>query len=173
MSINTITTLAVAVGAKAIGFAIFNNSVLQYYAVKTIPSGRTTRNAAHILQQQINGLISTFQPDVLAIKQTVAVQKDSAFVKTATKRIRELSSKRNLQYFEYSSKAIRQALCQTSAATRQDVVAHIARLFPELTHFLKRTRKWEQAYYGNMLDAIAIGFVCTQDLSAKQASADK
>src|SRR5262245_25826808 len=115
MSINTITTLAVAVGAKAIGFAVFNNSVLQYYAVKTITTSKTTHNVAHILQQQINGLISTFQPDVLAIKQTVAVQKDSAFIKTATKLIREIGSKRNLQYFEYSSKAIRQALCQTPA----------------------------------------------------------
>lgn len=157
--------LAIDPGTKELGVAVLDGSELLYYAVKTVRD-RTTAQA--ILQQVAKittDLIVKFEPESLAIEKMFIVQKSAALLSVAAEEMKSVARNCRLDIYEYAPKAIRKFICQNGAATKREVARVVAERYPELTRHLQTRNKWDEKYYANIFDAVAVGLMCRNEIA--------
>ena len=167
MHTNPIKILAIDPGTKQIGIAMLSDGELLYYGVKTI---RTRSSPGEVLKQAqyiVSRLIADYEPQYLAIEKTFIIQKSAALLNVVADEIKATAKREGLMVFEYAPLLVRKLICKTEKATKKGAARIIALSFPELTRFVQRQSKWETLYYANMLDAVAVGLVCFEELSSK------
>jgi Holliday junction resolvasome RuvABC endonuclease subunit len=111
-----------------------------------------------------------FAPDVLAIEKMFLVQKSAALLSVAAEEIKSVARSCHLDVYEYAPKTVRKFICQNGAATKRDVAQAIAARYPELGRHLKTRNKWDEKYYANIFDAIAVGLMCRSELTTAKAA---
>ncbi len=82
--------------------------------------------------------------------------------------IKAVAREQGIQIWEQPPLTIRKRLCQTGRATKREAAKIIADKYPELLRYYNRQRFWEQEYYSNLFDAVAVGLVCLDDLRVTQ-----
>jgi len=169
--LNTTTRiLAIDPGTREIGIAVLDEDELVYYAVKTI---RDRSTAQKVLRQAVTilvELIAAHRPDCLAIEKMFVVQKSAALLSVVAEELKTAARGGGLDVYEYPPTTIRKFVCQTGKATKAEVAKVIAGRFPELARHLNSVTAWEQKYYANMFDAVAVGLMCRHEVSAKHVA---
>jgi len=161
--------LAIDPGTKEIGIAVLDGAELVYYAVKTI---RDRATAQRILQQvaaMAADLISTYTPKLVAIEKMFVIQKSAALLSVAAEEIKSVARASGLPVLEFAPTTIRKYLCDAGGATKRDVAKMIAVRYPALARYLNTRNKWDEKYYANIFDAVAVGLMCQQELSTSAA----
>lgn len=166
MSEERFRILAIDPGTKEVGVAVLEKSDLIYYAVKTI---RDRSSALKVLSQIANltqGLVASYGPDYVAIEKTFMIQKSAALLNVAAEEIKSVARSLQLPTFEYSPSTIRKFVCQDGSAKKRDVAIVIANKYPELSRHLRTLNKWDEIYYANIFNAVAVGLTCLNELSS-------
>jgi crossover junction endodeoxyribonuclease RuvC len=158
--------LAIDPGTREIGVAVLEESDLIYYGVKTIHDRTDALTILKQISTLTQGLIADYAPDYLAIERTFLIQKSAALLNVAADEIKSVARFCQLPIFEYSPSTVRKFVCQNGAAKKRDVAKIVASRYPELTRHLRTLNKWDEIYYANLFDAIAVGLTCLHELSA-------
>jgi crossover junction endodeoxyribonuclease RuvC len=162
--------LAIDPGTREIGIAVLDGTELLYFAVKTVQDRSTARK---ILQQVAaigKDMIAAYRPDCLAIEKMFIVQKSAALLILAAEEMKSVARSSGLPVYEYAPTTIRKFLCQSGAATKRDVASVVAGRYPELARHLNTRNKWEEQYYANVFDAVAVGLMCRHEGAAETAA---
>jgi Holliday junction resolvasome RuvABC endonuclease subunit len=96
------------------------------------------------------------------------VQKSAALLSVVAGEMKTVATTAGLEVYEYSPSAVRKFLCDSGKATKRDVARIVAHNYPELSRYLKVRSKWEEKYYSNIFDAIAVGLRCRIDIVNQQ-----
>jgi Holliday junction resolvasome RuvABC endonuclease subunit len=149
--------LAINPGTRKIGVAVLEYQELLYYGVKTIKRPKSPQEilseAAHIIQN----LIAFYQPTALAIEKTFLIQKSASLLMLLTEEVKVTAQKAGLKVYEFAPTTIRKQICKSRKATKRQTAGCIAILYPELARYLLNRTKWEELYYLNLFDAVAVG----------------
>lgn len=167
MHIKTNKILAIDPGTKELGVAVLEGEELLYYGVKTIRKRARPQQVLLETTRIINSLIADYRPAVLAIEKMFLIQKSASLLVVAAEEIKAAAREKGLEVFEYSPTFVRKFVCDSGKATKREVAQVIVRRYPVLSRYLNRQSKWEQIYWANMFDAIAVGLTCLQRLSLK------
>ena len=156
--------LAIDQGNRYLGIAVFANQQLIYCTVKFVAS----RNMAELLKKVreiITELIFTYSPDMVVQEKIFYVQcKNSEKFKKLSAEIKRLVKKIQLDYLEYTPPAVRKQICGNDKATKKDTFEILVSLYPELSVNLTYDQLWKNSYWAHMLDAVALGLCCWQNL---------
>lgn len=164
------TILAVDPGTRELGVALLSGQSLIYYGVKTIRQRQSPQSILGEIARVISRLIADYEPTVLAIEKTFLIQKSAALLNVAAAEIKAVARQAGLPIYEYTPSEVRKLVCQTGKATKRETALEVAARFPELSHYLKQQTKWEELYYANMFDAIAVGLKCSADITRPPAN---
>lgn len=156
--------LAIDPGTREIGVAVLEGEALVYYGVKTIRNRKRPQQVLREAARIINRLIEDYKPSVLAIEKMFLIQKNASLLIVVADEIKATVQAAGLAIYEYAPTAVRKQICQTGKATKRAVAGIIAGRYLELARYLKGKSKWEELYYANMFDAIAVGLTCYQQL---------
>lgn len=162
--------LAIDPGTKEVGIAVFENADLVYYAVKTVRDRGTAQSILQQVAKITSDLIVKFGPESLAIEKMFIVQKSAALLSVAAEEMKSVARSCRLDVFEYSPKAVRKFICQNGAATKRDVAQVVAARYPELARHLRTRNKWDEKYYANIFDAVAVGLMCHNEITIGKAA---
>jgi Holliday junction resolvasome RuvABC endonuclease subunit len=138
------TILALDPGTKEIGVAVLSGAELCYYAVKTIRRRQPPQALLAEISRYVTTLIASYRPQAAEIKQT--------------------ARQHSLAVYEYAPAEVRQWLCQKERATKRETAQRVAERCPELARYLKEPTKWGEMYWAHMLDAIAVGLHCWDEV---------
>lgn len=162
------TILAIDPGTKEIGVAVFSGSELCYYGVKTIKRRQPPQALLAEISRYVTGLIASYQPQALAIEQTLLIQQSAALLCVAAAEIKQTASGHGLALYEYVPAEVRQWLCQRERATKRETARRVSERCPELARYLKQPTKWGEMYWAHMLDAVAVGLRCWDEVYGEE-----
>lgn len=169
MSLQSKRILAIDPGTKEIGVAVLEGDELIFYGVKVVRDRSTAQRILAHVAAIIQDLITRYDPHYLAVEKMFVIQKSAALLSVAAEEIKSVAKSNGLPIYEYTPTTVRKFICQNGSATKRDVAQVVARRYPELAKHLSARNKWEEKYYANMFDAIAVGLMCYQQLSQEQA----
>jgi len=159
--------LGIDPGARQIGVAIFCGEELQFYAVKSFKK-RSRQETLRKLRKVIEKMISAYRVEVVALEKVVYVQQNKSFVKTVYEEIKDFLEKREILFYEYHPRLIRQVICQNEKPTKRNTALLLSQKYNELVRYFSVPRLWQKRYFALLFDAIAVGLVCAGDLDDKQ-----
>lgn len=162
--------LAIDPGTRELGVAVLDGAELLYYAVKTVRDRGTAQAILHQVATITSDLIAKYQPESLAIEKMFIVQKSAALLSVAAEEMKSVARSCRLDVYEYAPKAVRKFICQSGAATKGEVARVVAARYPELTRYLQTRNKWDEKYYANIFDAIAVGLMCCDEIVTRKAA---
>jgi Holliday junction resolvasome RuvABC endonuclease subunit len=162
--------LAIDPGTKELGFTVLEGDDLLYYGVKSVTNRKSPGLILETITAFIKGLIEKYQPTTLAIEKMFITQRNSALLFVVAEQVKALAKESGISIWEQSPLAIRKRLCKTGRATKREVARVIADRYPELLRYFNRTKFWEQEYYANLFDAIAVGLICLENANQLKAA---
>lgn len=165
------TILALDPGTKEIGVAVLSGTELCYYAVKTIKRRQPPQALLGEISRYVTALIASYRPQALAIEQTYLIQKSAALLCVAATEIKQTARQHGLAVYEYAPAEVRQALCQRERATKRETAQRVAERCPELARYLRQPTKWGEMYWAHMLDAVAVGLRCWDEIYGNEDEA--
>jgi crossover junction endodeoxyribonuclease RuvC len=152
--------LAIDPGTKEIGVAVFEGEELLYYGVKTIKTRNSPQEVLRRVAWVIKQLIADFDPEILAIEKTFIIQKSAALLNVSADEIKATARQAGIKIHEYAPTLVRKQVCGTGKATKKETAKRVAERYPVLSRYLTNRTKWEEMYYANLFDAVALGMVC-------------
>jgi crossover junction endodeoxyribonuclease RuvC len=165
--------LAVDPGTKEIGVAILEGSDLIYYGVKTIHNRSSALTILKQISSLTQSLVASYGPDYLAIEKTFLIQKSAALLNVAAGEIKSVARLCRLPVYEYSPSTVRKFICRNGHAKKREVAQIIAAQYPELSRHLRTLNKWDELYYANIFDAVAVGLTCLKELKLGSSGLEK
>jgi crossover junction endodeoxyribonuclease RuvC len=162
--------LAIDPGTKEVGVAVLEDADLVFYAVKTVRDRSTAQSILQQVAKITSDLIVKFEPESLAIEKMFIVQKSAALLSVAAEEMKSVARNCRLDVYEYAPKAVRKFICQSGAATKREVARVVAARYPELNRHLNTRNKWDEKYYANIFDAIAVGLMCHNEIALSSAA---
>lgn len=162
------TILALDIGARQLGTAIFENQKLISYAVKSIKRQNRIKTLEQV-RKVLENFVLDYGVEVIALEKLGYVQQQAAFVKTVYDTVRKFARAKNVRVLEFEPLHIRQTVCKTDAATKEMTFEMVTSIYPELSKFLLLKKIWHKAYYAYMFTAIAVGLVCLREIKKQFA----
>lgn len=154
---NKITILSIDPGTKHMGFAVFEDTELVDYGVKSIRQGSKS-SILHHIDDITERWIKTLNPDYLVLEKNQFSQiQYNLRLMIVIVQIKKLSEKNGIRHYEYDPRAIRKQICNDGNATKKRVSEILITYFPELIPYMKSDKAWKVKYYQNMFDAVAVG----------------
>lgn len=156
--------LAIDPGTRRIGVAVLEGKELLYYGVKTIRRPKTPREILEDAATLIKNLTTIYQPHILAIEKMSLIQKSESLLVVVAEEMKATAKQEGLSIYEFPPAMVRKQICQKAKATKKETASQIGLFYPELQRHLNYSSKWEELYYANLFDAIAVGICCLRDL---------
>jgi Holliday junction resolvasome RuvABC endonuclease subunit len=151
--------LGIDTGARQIGVAVLLSGDLVFYGVKSIK--RPDRDSSLVkLRDVLEKLIETYKINTVTLEKVVFVQQHRSFVKIVYDEIRNFLKKRNIRFFEYNPKLVREIVCGHQQPSKRRAALLLVQRYPELARYFNVPRLWQKRYYAQLFDAIAVGLVC-------------
>lgn len=150
--------LTVAPFTKRLGFAVFDDAEIIYFAVKTFKPPRTVASVKVEISQSIKNLSAEFKPKLILVKtlnQWQVKSKNTAFVFSQVKREAEFQK---VPLREISVEQAKQELCSGGKMTKVVLFKILSAVYPELKRFVLFQNLSQAEYYNSLLSAIAIGY---------------
>lgn len=158
------TTLAIDPGTREIGVAVLCDLELLYFGVKSIRWRQSPQSVLGEANKIVIDLIEKYQPAVLAIEKTFMIHKSAALLNVVADEIKATARQHDLIVREYTPTDVRKRICQTGKATKRRAAEVVVSRYPELARFFHQRTKWEELYYANMFDAVAVGLAFLDDV---------
>jgi Holliday junction resolvasome RuvABC endonuclease subunit len=165
MQIHTHNILSLVLGTRYMGFAIFNDSDLRDWFVKSL-TGKTIGEKIKNLITCVSQFIERFHIDVIATKKIHPSRSSKALAKL-DESIKVLVKKEHLTIYEYPIISIEHALL-SGKANKKLLTEEVHKIYPTVYHEYQREKKNKNRYLTRMFEAIAMGVVCIQSLDSKQ-----
>ncbi len=154
---NKIKILSLDPGTKHLGFAVFEDTELVEYGVKSIRQGSESSILQHI-EEITKRWIKTLDLDYIVLEKNQFSQiQNNLRLMMVINKIKSLSEKSGIRHYEFDPRAIRKQICNDGNATKKRVSEVLITYFPELIPFLKSDKVWKVKYWQNMYDAVAVG----------------
>lgn len=150
--------LTVAPFTKRLGFAVFGEAEMLYFAVKTFKPPRTVASVKAEISQSIRKLTAEFKPKLVIIKTLSSRQEKSKNLSLVFKQIKREAESRKLPVKEISFEQVKQELCPDSKATKAVLFKRLSAVYPELSRFASFQNPSQAEYYNSLFSAAAIGF---------------
>lgn len=151
------TILAIDPGLQELGYALLSGKRLLASGVlpfRSIPANKRLLR----VREEFKGWVRAYRPKVLVIEQIPGRPLDTlAGLPALGRLLRRLARRHRLQVATYSAKAVRRGVVGNGWAGKREVAELVCARFPELRVFRTHDRKWKEAYWQNMSDAIALG----------------
>jgi len=150
--------LAVAPYTKRLGFAVFANTEILYFAVKTFKLPRTVASVKAEISQNIRKLTEDFKPELVIVKILNSRQIKSKKLRSVVEQIKLEAEYRNLTVKAISFERVKQELCADEKATKAVLFKILSARYPELKRFASFQNLSQAEYYNSLFSAVAIGF---------------
>jgi Holliday junction resolvasome RuvABC endonuclease subunit len=154
--------LAVDPGRTTLGVAVFEDTSLCYYAIKTLRVAGTPVAVRRATARVLNALIATYQPTHLAIEQPLVIQQRAELLAHVISAFKSTARHHGLTVSEYAPQVVRSFICADRKPSKSEVARLLAARYPELNRYRLSRSKWAEQYYERMFGAVAVGVVaCT------------
>jgi RNase H-fold protein (predicted Holliday junction resolvase) len=157
--------LALDVGARLLGVAVFQNQRLVFYAVKSIKKPTKADILKH-LDTVLERLAISYRIQMIVLRKLVYPQQQNSFAQIVYREVRKFADENNIEFTEFQPLLIRQTICRGDNVTKRNSFAVIMRLYPELSKTFAAKRIWQQMYYAYLFNAIAVGLVGSKLMKA-------
>ena len=150
------TILALDPGLRDLGYAVIAGRKLVTAGVlplRAIPSGQRLATVGVSLESWIRG----YRPTSLVVEHIPKRPLDSiAGLPALGRLIERLGRRRRLRLATYSARTVRRTVVGNGWAGKRDAARSLSRRYPQLRVCLTQDRKWKEAYWQNMFDAVAL-----------------
>lgn len=163
--------LALDPGTRHNGLAILDGPELVYYGIRTLNRPVSRTRTIDRAREVVREMVGAYRPAVVAIEQPFMYHASTDLLQVIAAMKRE-AHRLGVPVYEYLPTTIRSYVCQSPTATKADVAAAVAELFPELKRHLNYVQEWTQKYYFHMFDAIAVGLACQKHLKDRGVTND-
>ena len=161
MHTKTHNVLAIIPSTKYLGVAIFIDTDLRDWFVKSIPNTSIKGKSEYVIEF-ISGLIERFNINVLAVKK-LHPARQSKNLSDLVSKIKGVEKKINVSVSEFSLQAIEQLLLN-GKPNKKRLTEEVAAMYPVVFHEYEREKRNKSKYLTRMFEAIALGIVCFNQL---------
>jgi crossover junction endodeoxyribonuclease RuvC len=156
-TVKTIDTLiALDPGLRDLGYAVLAGRKLLTSGVLPLRAvSRPHRLAA--IRESLLAWFRAYSPTSLVMEQVPKRPLDAlAGLPALGRLIRRFAEANGLAVASYSARTVRQTVVGNGWAGKREVAEALSLRFPELRVHLTHDRKWKEAYWQNMFDAVAL-----------------
>lgn len=149
--------LTIAPFTKRLGFAVFSDAEILYFAVKTFKPQRSAMSVKAEISQSVKNLTEEFKPKLILVKtlnQWQVKSKNTAFVFSQVRREAEA---RKVPVREISLEQIKRELCSGGKPAKAILFKMLSAAYPEIKQFVSFQNLSQAEYYNSLLSAVAIG----------------
>ena len=142
------------------GVAVLEGEELRLWGVTRFRE-RGLEDLLPAVERRLLRLIRIYQPVVLAAeKPTPGRLNASPWLRAITARVSAVSIEAGLHFRIYDPVGIRERLCGSVKATRQDLADRITEAYPHLARHSVYSSRWQEAYWLPMFAAVGVGLRC-------------
>lgn len=153
---NANTILALDPGLRELGYAILRGRSLVesgVYPLRFLPSGRRLPTAVNV----IGDWIGQFKPSILVLEATHPNRVISLDrLDLLARRVRRMAALKGLPVATYAPQTVRKGVVGHGWANKRQTAEAVAARLPALRVYLTQDRRWKEAYFQNMFDAVAL-----------------
>jgi hypothetical protein len=160
------TIFSVICGRHRIGFAIFKDSRLIFYSIKSLSRFKIKKDVIKFVKSFLNRQISKYKINHLAIRNLNKSQKTSRILKYISETTKNTFETKSIKISTYDSAEIHRQLCESidERPTKEMTAEFLVSKYPELRRYHQLKNDWQKRYYANLFQAIAQGLVCVKEL---------
>lgn len=150
------TILALDPGLRDLGYAVLQGKRLITSGVLPLRSVARRHRLSRTRETLITW-IRAYRPRALVLEHIPRRPADCKGGLVALGRLlRRVAARRRLRLANYSARTVRRTVVGDGWAGKRDVAATLTSRFPELRIHRTHDRKWKEAYWQNMFDAVAL-----------------
>ena len=157
MHTKTLNTLSIIPGTKYLGVAIFIDTDLRDWFVKSIPNIPVKEKSEYVIEF-ISGLIERFNINILAVKKLHPARQSKNLAELVSV-IKELGKRMNVSVIDLPLQKVEQLLLN-GKPNKKRLTEEVAAMYPVVFHEYEREKRNKSKYLTRMFEAIALGIVC-------------
>ena len=148
--------LALDPGTRDLGYAVVSGRRLVIASV--LPLRRVPRNRRlGTVRESMQALMRAYQPRTLVLECIPKRPLDVlAGLPALGRLLRRMAREGRLRVAMYSARTVRGTVVGDGWAGKREVAEALSARFPDLRVHLTHDRKWKEAYWQNMFDAVAL-----------------
>lgn len=158
---NQTRILGINPGARHLGYALFQNSELRDWGIKSF-KGKWTAEKSKKIGRILLGLLDQYNPDFVAIKK-LHPARTSINLHGIVNRFKELCRERNIRIYEYPIEYL-ETVVLTKKMNSRKMAESLSELYPALFPEAQKAKSKKDNYYIRMFEAVALGHVCFNQL---------
>lgn len=139
------------------GVAVLDGEELLYYGVKTTRARETVEAVCKNANVIVRSLIEDYRPQALALNRPLVIQPGGERLVSVIRELKRSAEEAGIPVYEYAPKTVRQFICGSKKATRQEAARVISARYPALKQYAEDRGMWEELYYARMFAAVAVG----------------
>lgn len=139
------------------GVAVLDGSELLYYGIKIMRNTGAVEEVGDAASRIIRQLIEAYSPNALALTRTLVIQSSGERLVSVIHEVKQSAERKGIPIREYAPKTVRQFICGSKKATKQQAVRVLAARHPELAQYAQGRGEWEELYYAKMFGAVGVG----------------
>lgn len=168
----TETLLALKLGTREIGCAVFIGDALTDQTVKSLRRRAPEPDRLQVLHRAISGFIEIHRPGAIAIE---ALPTHDSPVRDLLTRVYHVvcnvTQRHDVPTYTFAPATIRKTVTGDATATKRIVARSVVDRYPHLRKYLNPKEEWRERYVFKLFDAVACGLTYraiarTNDLSS-------
>lgn len=165
MHTKILNILSIIPGTKYLGVAIFVDSDLRDWFIKSLPEPSIQEKASHI-KSFIADAIERFHINVLALKKLHPARQSQNLIDLVDV-MKTVGRQANTSIIEFPIDVIEQFLLK-GKLNKKRLAEEVASMYPVVFHEFEREKKNKNKYLTRMFEAIALGDLCFHRLDKEQ-----
>lgn len=163
-------TLALHLGTREMGYAVFEGSDLLYFGVHTFPRGLPASQRWTDGQRFLTEMITTFTPQRFVMeKPSSTASTRPSLLHVFAVALQRTARQHGLHVTAYASTTVKKAITGSATATKREVARTLIQRYPYLARYLRTDLRTKEKYWEHMFDAVASGLTGYEDTSKKRA----
>jgi hypothetical protein len=156
--------LALSLGTRECGLAVFAEGDLLYYATKEL-ARRTKRTAEGGALHMAKEAIHKYRIGSVIVGELKSSQLHSFQLTETAARVLRALRQMPVRVCVCGRTRARSFLCPEGQATKRRAALRLAQIYPELARYVNLQSPWQRQYYDPMFDAIALGHFDNHEIS--------
>lgn len=154
----TAPLLALKLGTREIGCAVFIGEALTDQSVKSLRRAAPAPDRLQVLHRTMTALIQTHHPGAIAIE---ALPPRGSAVRETLARVHHVvcgvTQRHDMPTYTFDLPTIRKAVTGDATATKRIIARSVCDRYPHLRRHLNPKHAWQERYLFNLFDAVACG----------------
>ena len=139
------------------GIAVLRGGELRFWGVAGFRQ-RDLDDLLNALERRLTRLITLYRPAVLAVENPTSKRLNaSPWLGAVMARIRAVGVDSGLRISLCDPVSVRERLCGSAKATRQDLARRIVERYPHLARYRTCSGQWQELYWTPMFAAVGVG----------------